>query len=308
MTRSVAVRLLRWLGLAIGIAGLAFVFRRLIADWDTIRHSIAGARVGSLVLALLLGLLSMTGIGLVWRQILGHLGARVPIREALHRYFVGQLGKYVPGGIWPVVGRAEMARRSGVGGKAAYLSTMYSLVATYAGAFVTAAVASLLPAAVPSSWWWSRWMLPALVVGALLLHPQVLRRVVAILGRLSASVRRIEVPRWRETIGAIALHIPSWIGISTATWLVVIAYGGAAPWWALLLVTPLAWLAGFVVIASPGGIGVREAVLVAAISPWDPELSAAIALTARLIFVIVDLLGAGLSTAVFVRPQRNIET
>ena len=151
-------------------------------------------------------------------------------------------------------------------------------------------------------------MLPALVVGALLLHPQVLRRVVAILGRLSASVRRIEVPRWRETIGAIALHIPSWIGISTATWLVVIAYGGAAPWWALLLVTPLAWLAGFVVIASPGGIGVREAVLVAAISPWDPELSAAIALTARLIFVIVDLLGAGLSTAVFVRPQRNIET
>lgn len=307
-TDSSVTRLLRRLGLAIGVAGLVFVISRLVSDWEAVSDALRHARQPLLLLALLAGLASMSSIGLVWRGILHHLGSRLTAGDSLHRYFVGQLGKYVPGGIWPVVGRAEMARRSGVGGRVAYLSTVYSLVATYAGALATAAIASLPLTQEPAGWWWSPWLLPGLILGVLLLHPRVLTGVIGWVRRFAPSVETIPIPRWIEAIRTVVVHVPAWVGISVATWLVVSAYGGTTPLPALLVVTPLAWLAGFVVVASPGGLGVREAVFVAVITPWDPELAAAIALTARLVFVLVDLIGAGLSTVFRIGSQRNTET
>ena len=59
-------------------------------------------------------------------------------------FFVGQLGKYVPGGIWPVVGQAELARRGGTTRGIAYSATAMSMVATFLGAATVAAVTGLI--------------------------------------------------------------------------------------------------------------------------------------------------------------------
>jgi hypothetical protein len=46
-------------------------------------------------------------------------------------YYSGEIGKYVPGGVWPVVGRGELARRGGVPAGRAYSGVVLSLAALY---------------------------------------------------------------------------------------------------------------------------------------------------------------------------------
>jgi uncharacterized membrane protein YbhN (UPF0104 family) len=108
----------------------------------------------------------------------------------------------------------------------------------------------------------------------------------------------IEIPSWSTSIKTILLHVPSWLAIAGATWLVSLALGGNVAFDLIGVATCIAWFLGFIVIGLPGGIGVREAVFVSLAGPLGAPLAATIALVARVIFVVVDLLGAGLFTAI----------
>ena len=101
MTRS---RLVNLIGIAIGVAGLAFVAVRIVRDRDAIADAIESSDPVWLVVAVLCGLAAMTLLGVNWLLIVRHGGAPAPWRRGLYWFFVGQLGKYVPGGIWPIVG------------------------------------------------------------------------------------------------------------------------------------------------------------------------------------------------------------
>ena len=55
----------------------------------------------------------------------------------------------------------------------------------------------------------------------------------------------------------------------------------------------LSWFVGFVVIGLLGGLGVRESVFVELAGSLDPGVAAAVALVSRMVFVVVDVAGAG---------------
>ena len=52
----------------------------------------------------------MTTIAAGWTDVLELLGAHVGRWRVIGWYYVGELGKYLPGGVWPVLGRGELAR------------------------------------------------------------------------------------------------------------------------------------------------------------------------------------------------------
>ena len=59
------------------------------------------------------------------------------------------------------------------------------------------------------------------------------------------------------------------------------------------------WLAGFVVVGVPGGIGVRESIFTAlAGGTIGTPLAVSLALVSRVVFISVDLIGAAVSSAV----------
>jgi glycosyltransferase 2 family protein len=289
--------LIRSLGAIIAVLGLVFVVRELVQSWEEVREAVAGANPGLLVVALLVGSGAMLIIGLGWRRCLAVLGASRPARETLHWYYVGQLGKYVPGGIWPVLGRGEMARRGGVPGSVGYSSTVLSLGVTYLAAILTVALALATGAAGRDGVAWQP-VLALLPLGILALHPRVVRFALKTGRRLTRRELRIPVPPWRTSIGLLLWHVPAWFAVGGATWLVAAALDSSTPDLRnLLFATVLSWVVGFLVVPAPGGIGVREAVFVAAATSLSSTgVAAAVAVVARVIFILVDLLGAGLST------------
>ena len=285
-------RLSNYVGILIGVLGVAFVVRQLVRERGAVAAALGGVTPEKLFLALVVGVASMTMIGVGWRRCLSLLDAHLAPLDALRRYFVGQLGKYVPGGIWPVVGRAEMARRGGVTGTAAYGSTLLSLGLTYLGAALVAAAGLIAGAGELDRRW-----LPALGVlpiGIVVLHPRVLGFLLRLLRRITRRDLEVPVPAWRSSVLLLLLHVPAWLGIAFATWLVAETIDpGSADFANIAFATSLAWFVGFVAIGVPGGIGVREAVFVgAATSLAGAGVAAAVAVTARVVFILVDLGGA----------------
>lgn len=147
MTRA---RWINLVGVGIGIAGLVFVAARIGRDRDEIAEALESADPVWLAVSLASGLCAMMLLGVNWLIIIRRTGSAAPTRRGLHWFFVGQLGKYVPGGIWPIVGQAELAHRGTTPRSIAYSTTALSMVATLLGAAATAAVAGLVsPAGSP---------------------------------------------------------------------------------------------------------------------------------------------------------------
>lgn len=290
--RSTIARFGSYVGLGVGVAGVAFLTRLVVRDWEEITDAVAEGRPGPLVAALALGLSGMGVIGLTWISLVRRSGSPVSVVRGLSWYFVGQLGKYVPGGIWPVVGRAELAVRAGVGRRAAYTTTATSMFCTYLVAGVTAA--ALAPAALGAS--------PPLAVAAgaavlgavaLALHPLVTGRLLALAGRVARRPVLLSTPSWQATLVTLARHLPAWGAIIAATWAASRALSVSLDPLLVAAATPLAWLIGFVIIGLPGGLGVRESVFVAVVATEASDAEAlSVALLSRMVFVGVDVAGA----------------
>jgi uncharacterized membrane protein YbhN (UPF0104 family) len=296
MNRS---RLVNLVGALIGVAGVAFVVRRIIRDREAIGEALSSAQVGWLAVGLVSGLLAMALIGVNWLLIMRRAGAEAPWRQGMSWFFVGQLGKYVPGGIWPIVGQAELAHRGATPRATAYFSTAMSMVATFLGAAVVAAVAGLvspsdgrlLPAAIAA----------VLVFGAVVLASPATRDL---LHRLAARVTRRELrlpdPRWFA--GLVARHLPVWVAFAGMNVFAVVALGGdldSSLVIELVFVTCVSWMAGFVVVGLPGGIGVRETVFISmTTAPLGAGVAVSAAVLSRVVSIAVDLVGAALAVVI----------
>jgi glycosyltransferase 2 family protein len=273
------------------IAAAVSVWLQLASGWDTSRESLTAADGPLLALALISATAGVTWIAVTWRQALGLLGGSVTRGESVAWYYLGELGKYVPGGVWSVIGRSELARRGGVPRPAAYASVGLSLAGLYL-ACATGAVA-LLPFAL------ARGGTPGLAlavlivppIGVALLHPRIVTPVLEWGERRLRRTLGMQAPAWRDSVGLVARYGAAWVFIGTATWLVARALDPAARWYDVCFATLLSWLVGFLVAPAPGGLGIREATFVGVVT-LPSSTAAAVAVIARLLFVVIDATGA----------------
>jgi uncharacterized membrane protein YbhN (UPF0104 family) len=294
------------IGLIVAAAGAVFVARAIATSYDSTRDAIADADLGWLLASLPIAFAGMTLVGVPWRRSMRLLGADPTLRDTLVWYFLGQLGKYVPGTVWPIVGRAELARRGGVNRAAAYGSVVLTLGATYLAAVLV--VLGFLPFAGEngaSDQWWSLLLLP---IGLVVLHPRILGWGKQTLERITRRQIDVVIPPWRDSVELVARHAPAWFFIGTATWCVARAFDPTAGWAELMVPSVLSWVIGFLVVPAPGGIGVREfAFATAAVSLGD-GVGATVALVSRLVFMIVDATGALVATTLRARRGRTADT
>ena len=203
----------------------------------------------------------------------------------------GELGKYLPGGIWPVLGRGELARRSGAPSGPAYGSTIISLLYLYGAAVLTVAGVAPWLDQLP------RWARVGVVVGGVIvvggLHPTTGTWLITKMESLTGRRLGIASPLWGRALTLVIAYVPVWLGIGSVSWALGEALGFDVSPVGIIGATVAAWLAGFLAIPVPGGAGVREATFVLLCGLPRAE-AAAIAVAARVIFVGVDLTGFAL--------------
>lgn len=225
---------------------------------------------------------------LCWRALLADLGTPLGVRAALGVFFLGQLGKYVPGSVFAVAAQMELGRTHGAPRNRVGTAGLLFLGVLVASGLVVAA--AVLPLTSPAALQTYGWLLVLLPLGLAVLAPPVLTRLVALLLRV---LRREPLDRPLTTRGIAAA-----VGWALVMWA---AYGlhlellvrtqEAGP--SLLLSTgayALAWTAGLLVVAAPAGAGVREVALVAALAPLlDRGGALALAVLSRVLMTLGDL-------------------
>jgi hypothetical protein len=268
-----------------------FVVRAIAHQWSSVRSSLGHAQPAWLVAGVVVAGLAMLAIALPWRHALRLVGLEAPMTACVCWYFVGEIGKYVPGGIWPVVGRAELARRGGHPRSGAYASVALSLGALYLAGMLTSAVLLPLRFAGDGSEW--LWVLVLLPIGIAMLHHRPLGWMVERAERVMKRDLDVTIPPWSASLGLVLRYIPAWLLIGTSTWCVARAFDSGVGWITIAPAAMLSWVVGFVLVPVPGGVGVREAAFVALVGGAVPAgVRATIAVVARLAFMVVDALGA----------------
>lgn len=260
--------------------------------------------------ALVPGLAGLYATMLSWRAVLTDLGSPLPLLPASRIFFLGQLGKYVPGSVWPVMAQMELGRDYSVGrGRTATAGVLTLAIGLTSGLVVAIALsplhglhghARLLVAL----------LLPLLVV----LHPRVLS---AGLDRGLRLLRRPTLERplsWSGLLAALGWFAVSWLCFGGQLWVLARGLGSDPPgggFRLLLLATgafAVAWVFGFIVLVAPAGVGAREAALVLALSPALSRVSATlVAVLSRLLLTVGDALLAAAGGALHPRRKRARE-
>lgn len=240
-------------------------------------------------------LLGLLPAGLFWYRVLWVLGQEARLGETLRAYYIGHLGKYVPGKAMVVVLRAGLIRSRRVDTGVAAVSVFFeTLTMMTVGAFIAAAIIA--------GWYRDQtflfWVALALMVGAgMPTLPPVFRRLVKIAG-IGRSDPLIGEKVARLGYGTLLVGWASmgvaWLLLGASLWAVLRAMGveridlvSQMPLYVACV--SLAMVAGFLSLI-PGGALVREAILAQLLAPHFGEAVAIVsAILLRLVWLVAEL-------------------
>jgi len=240
----------------------------------------APAMVGGLVF----GMLS-------WRAVLRGLGSPLGSTDGGRIYFLGQLGKYLPGSVWPVLAQMELGRDHEIPRRRSVGALIIAVVVSLATGLIIAGVTVPFVAGDehPVLWWLTA-PVPLLVV---LLLPGVLLAVLRRLPVLNLGAALPAALPGRSMAAAVAWSGLGWISYGVHVALLAGAFpsGGAG---SLAVASlggyPLAWAAGMIAFMLPAGAGARDVTLVLALSAVVTTNTAiAVAVVSRAVTTGCDL-------------------
>lgn len=296
------IRLAQWL-LALAVVGLAV--RELARQWEAVTRQLAVieprweriALSGVIVLATYFVLIQ------AWRLALRLWSASLGLGTAARIWFISNLGKYVPGKVWQIAAMGVMAQREHVPAAAAIGSSLLvnlvnviagfavilitgardiaSAVASQGGASVAAVQATIVVVAVAGT-----------VV--ILLAPAAVPGLAAVATRLTGRAVTLPTVPVRAVWLTVLATGAAWIlyGVAFALFATGVSRDAAGSVLGYVAVYTGSYLAGYLALVVPGGLGVREAILVLAM----PRLglataadAAVIAVTSRLWLTVLEI-------------------
>lgn len=273
---------------------VAFLAAALAQRWSQVQPELGRLPVTALAAALSAVTAGVGCTFLAWRSVLADLGSPLSLPLAARVFFVGQLGKYLPGSVWPVVAQMELGRAHRVPPRSSGAAvTVFLLLTLGTGLAVAALTLPLLGAAAYGRYGWVLGVLPIIAV---VVYPAVLNRL---LNAVLRTLRRPQLPRPLSTAGiavACAWAVASWLLYGLQVWILARALGagGATLYLAGTGAMAGAVSAGFLFLVAPAGAGVREVVLVALLAPLlDQPAATALTLVSRLLFTLADALLGG---------------
>jgi hypothetical protein len=271
-------------------AFVAFIAYAVAKRWDSVRDYAGRLSIAATGLSMVAVLGAVWCSFLCWRAVLADFGSRVPVSGGMRIFFVGQLGKYLPGKLWPILTQTRLGAQYGVPRRASGAAAgVFMLLVLGTGLVIGVATLPFLGAKAFDRYWWALAVLPAALVA---MHPAVLNWG---LGLALRAIRRDPMPQplsVRGTARAAFWCLPMWALFGLHTWALALDLGGGGL--PLLLrstgVFAASWSIGFMLLVAPAGAGPREAAFIVLLGTTLPTAQATvIALVSRLLITVGDV-------------------
>jgi glycosyltransferase 2 family protein len=303
--------------IAIFVIVFAWIYKSMHNNWGDLSGYDWELKWGWLAASAGFYLAGLLAAGLFWFTLLRKLGQDARPFETLRAYFIGHLGKYVPGKAMVVVIRAGLIGSKRVNTGVAAASVFFETLTMMAcGSFISAVLLAFvlkLSIGIPVLGWnidlrWGALGLMLVAGGPTI--PPVFRFLVR-LAKVGSNDPDVQKRLDRIGFGTLLIGwgcmTVCWLLLGLSLWAVLCAFGAgvANPWPYMPHYTAtvaLAMVAGFLSLI-PGGIGPRDAILGVLMTPYFMSIenlpiapaAAAIASAAllRVVWLVAELAISG---------------
>ncbi len=279
---------------ALFIGGVVYA---VVRQWSDVQPLLGELSWQALAVATVSVFVGIFATFLAWRAIMADLGYPLSASAGMRVFFVSQLGKYVPGKLWPILVQMRLGREYQIPVRASGAAALvFLLMVIGSGLVVAVPTLPLFGGRAWSTYWWTGLILVAAVVVAL---PPVLNRLIALGLRLT---RREPLPRpmsARGIVVAAAWSVLAWFGYGFHVWALARDLGATNSLWLYVVATggfAAAFCAGFLFPVAPAGAGAREAAMILLLGTAlaRPQVIV-IAVISRLLFTVLDAVWAGIA-------------
>jgi SAM-dependent methyltransferase/uncharacterized membrane protein YbhN (UPF0104 family) len=225
--------------------------------------------------------------------------ADVPLLR--HGFYLSQLGKYVPGGIWQAAGLVSLGRDAGATLASTSTAFVVLALAQVAGAATVGGLAAIVAPELSAP-------LRIAMIAGLCLSALVYRGwMVATLGFVRRVVTRLDVTSVPSQDAIISSYLWSIAatGLAAAAFAVIAQTRSVGAGATAVAAFATAWWIGFVAVPFPSGIGIREAVLLGALRvPFGSGVVLGAAVGQRLVSIAAELTLIATTGAARLRRKR----
>lgn len=239
--------------------------------------------------------------GIIWCHLMRAVGeSQASALQAMSINCLSQAGKYLPGNVAHYFGRILMAKQAGWG----TTNTLYTIFIETLWSVAVAALLALVAVVAAQEQIFlgmervPQWQVLAVLASAAILAPALGHRVFGLAADIWArhrgiSASSLQAPPIRSFWIVVSVYIFGYLAMGWVLSLIASQVFGTSPGPVLLFagIYALAWVTGFVTPGAPAGIGIREVILVAALTPlYDANIAVGIAAVLRVVTMLGDCL------------------
>lgn len=286
--------------LILAVVGIIFYFLgwNIIRNWDEVKGYDWQFHYGTLAVSFIILLAALVYMLLLWRLILARAGYHISLRTSWRIWFFSNLGHYVPGKIWQIMGMVYLCEKEGIPRMvtltSVFLAQVWSILAAFIflGGYAFISDSPRLPVYAP-------WLVLLVPVGLVMTYPPVMEKLAnRLLKWLKREPIRLNID-FRQSLLFLGRYLLSWVLYGAAFFVFLLSLQ-ALPLRHFPAVTSIfaaSYTLSFLCLIVPGGLGVREGLLAGLLSLYMPlPMATVIALLSRLWFTAGELvcLGAAL--------------
>jgi uncharacterized membrane protein YbhN (UPF0104 family) len=284
-----------------------FLINRLVRNWQHIPFATLHFNIGYLAISFALLFVNFVFFVEGWRQIIRTLGGVITFRQAFWTMAASQTAKYIPGGIWFALGRMYLGKSDQLRAEAIGVSVIIETGLT----FIVGAILFLFSVMITrtSSLLSIVIMIAAFFLSMVILYPPVLQTCIGICLRILKKPSMQFSVSYSSILFLSVYYICLWVAqIFGFHFLINSVY--AVPTARIFDITAtytLSWMAGFVVIIAPSGLGVREGMMSLMLSSFIvTPLAIVISFLSRIWITIFELFML-LIGAIFERSRSGVQ-
>jgi len=298
------------------LAVCLWVSKELYKSWDKIQGIHWEPNYFLLVLSGLCYIVAYIPAAIYWRYVMKTLGQKPGRYETFRAYYIGHLGKYVPGKAMVMIIRTGLLNheRTKISTAAAgvFVETLTMMAV---GAFVAALTILLRFQHIEHSQWLTLLALGTMVCTILPILPPVFHFATKKLKKFQIELKEL---RFRTLAVGWMLNVPVWMMLGFSLWLTILGFGMESKSFFTELSYCTLAISGAIVLGFasmlPGGFVARELVLVYflglffathPVGDFEPEgLAIVIAAVYRIISILAELFVSAM-LAVFSKRKRS---
>ena len=284
-------QIFRWI---IIIAIFLYLGKMVWDNWAQVRKAPFIFKPFPLVLSTLIFALTYFIQILAWYFLTLKLGIAISFGRTIESWLYSQLGKYMPGKVWLLLGRFYFYQSKGKSKKAISIALYFETITLFMAAGIISFVALIFfkeggpfRSGTPFGW-----VIFLLVFALIMLHPQVLQKIFNwFLIQFKKEPISLSIS-YSDILWVLLICILAWVIGGIGFYLFVQSVFSVSPSHILFLTGALAFSStlGLIALFAPSGLGVREGVLVYLLSYLMPgSIAVVISVLTRIWMTLIEI-------------------